>query len=262
MKFVQRNKKKKPTKNVNLTKDVKVKSDLVLNELSVFYPAYNEGERIAKTIEKTFAYLPKVAKKYEVIVVNDGSKDNTGSVVEKLMKKYKELKMITHSPNKGYGEALKSGFANSQYEWVVFTDSDGQFDFGEISEFIKTQRRTKADLVIGYYKKRAVPFYRKLNSQLWQLIVYMLFGLKVRDIDCAFKLINRKVIEGIGPLESGRGAFISSEFLIKAKKKGFKIVEIPITHYARAGGKGTGANLDVIIQSFVDLFSLWVKLRN
>lgn len=262
MKFVQKKRNKSATPAAAVKKVSAAKAKLPkLNELSVFYPAYNESARIAKTIENTFAHLPNVAKKFEVIIVNDGSKDDTAKVVEGLMKKYKELRMITHNPNKGYGEALKTGFASSQYEWVVFTDSDGQFNFGEIGEFIKTQNKTNADLVIGYYKKREVPFYRKFNSQLWQLIVYVLFGLKVRDIDCAFKLINQKVIKSVTPLESGRGAFISSEFLIKSKKKGFKIVEIPITHYPRAGGKGTGANLDVIIQSFVDLFSLWKKLR-
>ena len=101
----------------------------------------------------------------------------------------------------------------------------------------------------------------RLTLFVWQKIVYLLFGLNVRDIDCAFKLINRKVIKEIGHLESGRGAFISSELLIKARQKGFKMIEVPVTHYARAGGKGTGANLDVIIQSFVDLFKLWGKLK-
>ncbi len=266
MKFTQKKKKRVATSSPGAAKKqniTKAKSSLEkLDELSVFYPAYNEGERIAKTIENTFVHLPKVATKYEVVVVNDGSKDDTEQVVNKLMKKYKELKIVTHNPNRGYGEALKTGFANSKYEWVVFTDSDGQFDFGEITNFIDTQKKTGADLVIGYYKDRAVPFYRKFNSYMWQLIVYILFGLKVRDIDCAFKLINQRVIKAISPLESGRGAFISSEFLIKAQKKGFKIVEIPITHYPRVGGQGTGANLDVIMQSFVDLFSLWKKLKN
>ncbi len=124
----------------------------------------------------------------------------------------------------------------------------------------KTQKTTDADLVIGYYLKRNVPFYRKINTFLWQLVVRILFGLNVRDIDCAFKLISKKVIEKIPKLESERGAFISSEFLIKAKKSGFKIVEIGVHHYP-AKRVGTGAKLNVIIKSFVDLFKLWWKLR-
>lgn len=243
------------------TKKIKVNQELMLDELSVFYPAYNEAGRVGNTINKTFDKLPKIAKKFEVLIVNDGSKDETAVEVIELQKKYKDLIMETHSPNKGYGEALKTGFYKTRYNWIVFTDVDGQFEFDEVSDFIKVQSKTSADLVIGYYRKREVPLFRKINTFIWQKIVFLLFGLNVRDIDCAFKLINRKVINEIGILESGRGAFISSELLIKARAKKFKIVEIPVTHYPRIGGKGTGANLDVIIQSFVDLFKLWAKLK-
>jgi len=130
----------------------------------------------------------------------------------------------------------------------------------EIKKFIDTQRQTNADLVIGYYLKRQVPFYRKVNTFVWELMVFLLFGLKVKDIDCGFKLVSKKVIDKIPKLESERGAFISSEFLIKAKKSGFKMVEIGVHHFP-ATRRGTGANLDVIIKSFVDLFKLWKKLR-
>lgn len=231
-----------------------------LKELSVFFPAYNEEAHIQTTIETAFEILPKVAEKYEVLIINDGSKDKTEQIVKKLMKKYSQLNIITHSPNKGYGEALKTGFYQTKYDWITFTDSDGQFDFKEIDKFVETQQQTQADLVIGYYKKRAVSFQRKLNTWIWQKIVYILFGLNVRDIDCGFKLLNRRVIDGIPPLESGRGAFISSELLIKVQKKKFKIVEIPVNHYPRTAGKGTGADLNVIIQSFIDLGKLWIKL--
>ena len=232
-----------------------------LPELSVFFPAYNEEAHIKETIEKAFEVLPKVAKKFEVLVINDGSKDRTGEVVSGLKKKYKELRMITHNPNGGYGEALKTGFYNSKYDWITFTDADGQFDFGELQMLIIKQQETDADLVIGYYLKRAVSLRRKLNTWIWQMVVWMLFGLNVKDIDCGFKLINKKVIEKIPKLESGRGAFVSSEFLIKAQKYGFKIVEVGVHHYPRLAGKGTGADLNVIINSFVDLFKLWWKLR-
>lgn len=231
-----------------------------LKELSVFFPAYNEESNIERTIETAFGALPDVAEKYEVLIVNDGSKDKTEQVVKKLIKKYPQLSLITHNPNKGYGEALKTGFYQTKYDWITFTDADGQFDFSEIDKFVDIQLQTDADLVIGYYKKRAVSFRRKLNTWLWQQIVYVLFGLNVRDIDCGFKLINRRVINGISKLESGRGAFISSELLIKAQKKKFKIVEIPVNHYPRLTGKGTGADLNVIIQSFIDLGKLWLKL--
>jgi len=232
-----------------------------LTSLSVFFPAYNEETRIAKTVQIAKKILPKVARKWEILIINDGSKDKTGEVIDKLAKSDKNVKVLHHKVNRGYGAALKTGFYNSKYDWIVFTDSDGQFDFSEINKFIKKQEETNADLVIGFYKNRQVPFYRKFNTFVWELIVYIMFGLKVKDIDCAFKLINKKVIKKIPKLESERGAFISSEFLIKAKKGGFKMVEIGITHYARQDGAGTGANLNVIIKSFLDLFRLWRKLK-
>ncbi|MGB9706554.1 MAG: glycosyltransferase family 2 protein, partial [Microgenomates group bacterium] len=154
----------------------------------------------------------------------------------------------------------KSGFYNSQYEWIAFTDADGQFDFSEITKFFEKQMQTNADLVIGYYLKRAVPFYRIWGSKLWELAVFLLFGLKVRDIDCGFKLLRKEVIDEIPRLEAERGPFISSELLIKAKKKGFKIVEVGVHHYPRKAGKATGASLKVILSGFKDLIRLKRKL--
>lgn len=232
----------------------------LIDRLSVFFPAYNEEKNIKNTVEKAIKVLNKAAHVWEIIIVNDGSKDKTGEIADELSQKDKRVRVIHHKPNRGYGAALKSGFYNSKYPWIVFTDSDGQFDFSQLSDFIGKQKETGADLVAGYYIKRAVPFYRKLNTFLWQVVVRILFNLKVRDIDCGFKLISKSVIDTIPKLESERGAFISSEFLIKAQKSGFKIVEIGTKHYA-ATRPGTGAKLNVIIKSFIDLFKLWKKLR-
>jgi hypothetical protein len=127
--------------------------------------------------------------------------------------------------------------------------------------FLEKQKETGADLVIGYYKKRQVSTFKILTSKIWELSVYFLFGLKVHDIDCGFKLVSKKVIDKIPHLVSERGAFISSELLIKAKNSGFKIAEVSVTHYPRLKGVGTGRNLNVIIKSFVDLFKLWKKLH-
>lgn len=233
----------------------------LISELSVFLPAFNEENYVRSTTKKVRSVLNKISDKWEILIINDGSKDRTGELAKELSSSDRRIKLIEHKVNRGYGAALKSGLYDSKYEWIAFIDIDGQFDFSEIYKLIDKQKETKADLVIGYYKKRAVPFYRKLNTFAWQVIVNLLFGLNVRDIDCGFKLISKKVVDKIPKLESERGAFISSEFLIKAKKYGFKIVEVGITHYPRLQGKGTGANLNVIIKSFVDLFKLWRKLK-
>lgn len=229
--------------------------------ISVFFPAYNEEKNISKTVVAAQNVLNEIAEKYEILVINDGSKDKTSQIVKNLIKKNKKIKLIQHKQNKGYGSALISGLYAAKYDWIVFTDSDGQFDFSEIVNFISMQEKTNSDLVIGFYKKRKVSFFRKANTLLWQLFVRILFGLKVKSIDCGFKMINKKVIEKIPKLESERGAFISTEFLVKAIKKGFKISEIPVTHFPRKEGEATGANMNVIINSFKDAFRLKKKLN-
>lgn len=234
----------------------------MIKNLSVFFPAYNEEKNIENTVtkaEQVLKTLKLVA--YEIIIINDGSKDNTGKIADELAKN-ENIKVIHHNPNKGYGEALKSGFYNAKYDWIVFTDSDGQFDFSEVTNFIEKQEESGADLVIGYYKKRQVGFLTKITTKLfWEPVVFILFGFRVKDIDCAFKLISKKVIDTIPRLEATRGAFISSELLVKVKRAGFKIVEIGITHHERKLGWGTSRSLSVIINSYLDLLKLWWKLH-
>lgn len=231
-----------------------------LHNLSVFFPAYNEEAHLQKTVEMAIPILKSIASKYEILIVNDGSKDKTGRIATQLAKKYSFVRVINHPVNRGYGGAFKSGLYGAKYDWITFTDADGQFDFAEITKFIKKQKETGADMVIGFYLKRAVPFIRILGSKVWQLLVFLLFGLKVTDIDCGFKLFRREVVKKITDLEAERGPFITSEFLIKAKKKGFKIVEVPVHHYPRKAGKATGASLKVIVSGFSDLFRLRQKL--
>ena len=233
-----------------------------VKELSVFFPAYNEEVALKNTVEKADKVLKKISEEYEIIIVNDGSKDKTAEIANELAKQNNRIQVIHHPKNRGYGAALKSGLYNARYPWIVFTDADGQFDFKEVTKFFEAQEKTKADLVIGYYLKRRVPFYRILGSKfLWQPAVYLLTGLKVRDIDCGFKLIKKKVVEKIPKLEAERGPFITTEFLVKAKKAGFKIAQVGVHHYPREAGQATGASLKVIISGFSDLIRLWGKVR-
>lgn len=234
-----------------------------VKELSVFFPAYNEEDNLETTVKKAVKILPQVAEGWEVIIVNDGSKDRTGEIADELAKENKNIRVVHHPKNRGYGAAFKSGLYNAEYPWIVFTDADGQFDFSEVTKFLETQQKTGADLVIGYYLKRQVPFYRIWGSKfLWEPVVYLLFGLKVRDIDCGFKLIRKKVVKTIPLLEAERGPFINSEFLIKAKKAGFKMAEIGVHHYPRKAGRATGASLKVILSGYSDLIRLYRKVKN
>jgi len=228
-----------------------------VSSISVFFPAYNEEKNIKDTVEKALAFLPRIAEKYEVIVINDGSKDNTAKIIQKVSQKHKEVKLVDHRTNKGYGASLKTGFYSAQNPIICFTDSDGQFNFAEIENFLP--RLANADLVIGYRKKRAEGWQRRINAKAWATLIRILFGLKVRDLDCGFKVVKKKVIDTIPTLES-EGAMISAELLVKAKRLGFRIVEVPVSHYPRKVGVQTGANLKVIAKAFFDLFKLYPKL--
>jgi len=232
-----------------------------IDEISVFLPAYNEEKNIKQTVNLVHNVVKNVSKKFEIIIINDGSKDKTGEIAKELSLQNKTIRVITHEKNKGYGGSLISGFYNSRYKWISFIDSDGQFDFSEINKLIEEQKKTNADLVIGSYSKRKVSCLRRINTFIWQMLIRTMFNLKVKDIDCGFKLIKKDVIEKIPKLESQRGAFISTEFLVKSKLAGFKIAEVPVSHFERKDGKATGANLNVIINSFKDLFVLKKKLR-
>ncbi|HET7098715.1 MAG TPA: glycosyltransferase family 2 protein [Patescibacteria group bacterium] len=231
----------------------------LFENLSVFLPTYNEGKNIENVVLNIKEVLQKVASNWEILIINDGSADNTLTIAKRLAQGDNKIKVINHGKNMGYGASLKSGLYGAKYSWIAFIDSDGQFDFSEIVNFADTQKNTNADIIIGYYKSRKVSLSKIITSKLWEYVVFFLFGLKVRDIDCGFKLISKKVLDKIPKLESERGAFISSELLIKATKAGFKIVEIPVSHFPRKFGKGTGRDLNVIIQSFKDLFKLYGK---
>jgi len=233
----------------------------LLPQLSVFFPCYNEENNIVKTVDKALPIIKKITPNWEIILINDGSKDNTLRAIQSIKVKLgNNIKIINHPQNRGYGAALKSGLYKAKYKWITFTDSDGQFDFKDIYQLIKKQKQTKADLSIGYYLGRKVPFYRKLGSWVWQLAVFFLFGLRVKNIDCGFKLIKKEVIDNIDKLEAERGPFITSELLIKAKQKGYKITETGVHHFARLEGEATGSKLNVVLSGFKDLLNLKVKL--
>lgn len=235
--------------------------DKKLKELSIFFPFWNEEENITRVVEDAITVAEKVASKWEILMIDDGSKDNTLEKAILLEKKHKNLKVVSHNPNRGYGAALKEGFANSRYEYVVFTDGDGQFDFSQIERFI--EKIDEADLVIGYRKKRRDHKIAKrllLMSMLkmWDLV---LFGIWFKDIDCGFKMFRKSALNEIGTLRS-EGAMVTTEILAKAKKKGLKIVQVGVDHYPRKFGAQSGAEIPVIIRAILESLILWWDIKN
>lgn len=225
-----------------------------ISQLSVFFPTYNEEGNIKETVMATKKVLLSVAENWEIIIVNDGSTDKTAKISESLAQSDKNIRVITNSPNRGYGGALQAGFYNAKYDWIVYNDSDGQFDFSEITKFLV--ERENADLLLGYRIRRNDSFYRVILAKGWAFCLFLTFGLKLRDVDCGFKMVNRRVLDKIPRLESERGGMINAELAIKAKKYGFKIKQIGVNHYPRKSGQATGAQINVIIKSFLDLIKL------
>jgi len=230
-----------------------------LSELSLFLPAYNEEKVITQTITKADAILRKVAKKYEILVVNDGSTDKTEAVVKKIISQNPNVRMITHNPNKGYGGALKTGLYESKYKYISFIDADGQFDFAEIGKFIEHIK--DFDLVIGYRKKRADSGLRIATAYLLKLWNLFWFRFWVKDADCGFKLIRKSVIDSIPKLKT-ESAITETEFLIRAQRAGFKIKEVPVNHYPRTTGTSTGGDLKVIFKAARETLKLWWALKS
>ncbi len=227
--------------------------------LSVFFPCINEEGNIEDIVRKTEQVLKRLKLKYEIIIVDDGSTDRTGQIADQMARENSNIRVIHHAQNLGYGEALKSGFYNARYGTVVYTDGDGQFDFSEVTKFLNKIK--DSDVIVGYRIKRRDSFIRVLFNKGWKLSLFAFFGLTLKDVDCGFKMVNSEVLEKIPYLQSSRGAMINAELVIKAKKMGFKIDQVGINHYPRLLGKPTGANLRVIIKSYVDLFKLWWKLK-
>jgi len=225
--------------------------------ISIFFPAFNEEKNIQTTVSAALSIASSTFDDFEIIIVDDGSSDKTPEMIDSLARSNARVKAVHHPVNMGYGAAVRTGFAKASKELVFYTDGDGQFDISEIKLLLPLIK--EADLVIGYRIKRSDPFHRWLFAKLWGTFIAVLFNMWVKDTDCAFKLIKRKVIESLD-LKSN-GAFISAELLIKAKKKGFKIRQVGVHHYPRKEGKQTGANIKVILKAFYELFKLWRELR-
>ncbi len=220
--------------------------------ITVFFPCYNEAENVEQTTQKALEACAAISSDYEVIIVDDGSKDRTPEIADRLARENPHVRAVHNQPNLGYGGALQSGFRAATKEWVFYTDGDGQFDMGEIARLLPL--RGSRVIVSAYRINRMDSSIRKLNAWCWCKLVNCVFGMRVRDIDCAFKLFPAKLFEEI-ELRS-MGALIDTEILAKATRLGYEIRQVGVSHYPRTAGEQSGANLKVILGAFKELFQL------
>jgi glycosyltransferase involved in cell wall biosynthesis len=231
--------------------------------LSIVLPAYNEEANVVAAVEEVSQVAQNMNIDYEIILVNDGSRDRTGDLVRtELVPRVPNLRLVEHFPNRGYGGALKAGFAAATKDLIVFIPADKQFRFGEV-DLLLARLTPEMALVSGWRVHRQDNLVRRLNGLGWNTVVALLFGRTIHDIDCGFKLFRREVLNHIH-IESN-GAMIDTEMLAALKARGYQMTDVPVTHLPRIAGSPTGANIKVILRAFRDLFKfrlrLWRELR-
>jgi glycosyltransferase involved in cell wall biosynthesis len=220
--------------------------------LSVFLPCYNEEGNVQRVVRDAKAVLDRLVSDWEIIIVNDGSKDGTAALADQLAKEDRRIRVVHHPVNQGYGMALRSGFAAAGKPWVFYTDGDGQFDIAELEQLLEI--RDSADIISGYRRRRQDPLQRRINAACWSWLVQRVLRFRCRDVDSAFKLYKREMFDRMR-LKS-TGALIDAEVLGRAVRMGYAIRTVPVTHLPRKAGRQTGANLRVILRAFKELLVL------
>jgi glycosyltransferase involved in cell wall biosynthesis len=229
-------------------------------ELSFFFPAHNEEANLEALVDEALATLPALAIRFEIIAVDDGSRDRTAAIADDLARRHADVFRVVHHPtNLGYGAALRSGFRAAQYELIAFIDGDRQFrviDVGRLAERIAAP--DAPDVVVGYRLERADPLIRRWYARIYRLANRIFFGVRVKDIDCACKLFKRESLSPI--MVASGGAFFTAELLIKLRFEGRRIAEVGIPHYPRTAGSPTGARPKVVFRAVRDFWSLRLRL--
>lgn len=228
-----------------------------LDGISVFLPSHNEEGNVERVVRGFLTELPKIARDYEVIVVDDGSADKTGEIADRLASENTHVKVVHHEVNRGYGGAVISGIRAASMPYVLLADGDGQFDPREVEKLAAFM--PEYDVVVGRRVRRADHLGRRINGQAWTMLVRILFGISITDIDCGFKLFKRQFLDGIEL--KAKGAMISTELMARMAGKGAKIREVEVTHLPRLAGEQSGANLKVIARAFKELFALYSDLK-
>jgi glycosyltransferase involved in cell wall biosynthesis len=228
--------------------------------LSYFFPAHNEEANLAALVEEALVALPALAETFEIIAVDDGSRDGTASIAEALAAQHPGVvRLVRHPVNLGYGAALRSGFGAARYELIAFTDGDRQFKVADVGRL--TERMAAADgpdVVVGYRIRRADPLVRTLYARAYRLANRLFFALRLTDVDCACKLFRREALDDLR-VESG-GAFFSAELLIKLQAAGRRVDEVGVPHYPRTAGSATGAKPQVVLRAVRDFWRLRLRM--
>ena len=227
--------------------------------LTVFFPAYNDGGTIASMVVMADLTARALTADYEIIVVNDGSSDATAEVLGDLATVYPRLRVVTHEKNRGYGAALRSGFRAATRHLVFYTDGDAQYDPRELTVLWRRLAENPAvDLVNGYKISRADPLHRIVIGRVYHHMVKLLFGLRVRDVDCDFRLLRLSIFDRVA-LEKSSGV-ICLEMMKKIQDAGFRIAEVPVHHYHRAYGVSQFFDFARVVRTALDVMRLWISL--
>lgn len=225
--------------------------------ISVFFPCYNDAGTIGSMVELATLTCRQIAKKFEIIVVDDGSEDNSRQILRELTKINSYLRLVFHEKNRGYGGALISGFTAATLDWVFYTDGDAQYDVAELALLAK-KVSDKIDIVQGYKIKRHDPWYRIVIGNIYNFGVKLAFDIKITDVDCDFRLIRRSVFDKVRLTH--QSGVITVEMVKKIQETGFKFAEVPVAHYNRTYGSSQIFNWRRLIRVAVELLQLWQEL--
>ena len=226
--------------------------------VSVFFPCYNDEATIAGMVDVAVATLGRIGvRDAEVIVVNDGSTDGSAALLEEVMAREPLLRVVTHEHNRGYGGALLSGFAASTKQWVFYTDGDGQFDASEL-ELLVQRASDEVDVVQGYKLRRADGLLRTIIGRVYHRFVKLMFGLKIRDTDCDFRLIRHAALDRVTLVHTT--GVICVELVRKLQDTGARFTEVGVHHYRRVHGTSEFFRVGAIARTLRDLAGLWVQM--
>jgi glycosyltransferase involved in cell wall biosynthesis len=228
-----------------------------LSGLSIVLPCKDEAGNVERAIDEATHAAQRVADAHEILIVDDGSRDATWALAAARASDDPRIRVVVHPRNRGYGAALRTGFAAARMEWVFVTDADLQFDLDDLDCVLALA--PACDLVAGYRLQRADRLHRRLNAAAWNALVRRSFDLPVRDVDCAFKLIHRDVLERI--LLTADGAMVSTELIVRAQAAGAEIAELGVTHRPRTAGRSSGAHPAVVLRAFRELRALRAQVR-